>query len=514
VTRVAVVGAGAAGMLSALRLAASAEVVLITKGALGDGNTRWAQGGIAAAVGAGDNPALHAADTVAASAGLADPHVVALLSDAAPVCVRELAALGVAFDRDGAEPALGLEAAHSVPRVLHVGGDATGAAIALALARAVRNSAVHVREQCLVTDVVLAGSRVAGVEVIGPDGNEILDVDEVVLASGGAGSLFALSTNPVGATADGVAIAARAGALLADLEFMQFHPTALAGWDPFLVSEAVRGAGAVLRDESGRRFLLEVHPAGELAPRDVVARGIATAIARQQGRPVTLDATGVPDLALRFPSIHQAVNDRGIDWTHEGVPVAPAAHYWMGGVATDAQGHTSLPGLWAVGEVACTGVHGANRLASNSLLEALVFAVRCADALTQGTVRPLEAAVDAQPLPQHGAPEVPFSRTALQATLWAGAGLVRSEESLQHAARRLAAWRPARPEPVSVADHEDANLLLAGALLVDAALHRRESRGAHFRADHPEPDPTQALRRLRRIPATAPALSEWSIGWR
>ncbi|HET7397330.1 MAG TPA: L-aspartate oxidase [Intrasporangium sp.] len=523
-TRVAVVGAGAAGMLTALRLAAYADVVLLTKGALGDGNTGWAQGGIAAAVGPGDSPDLHASDTLAAAAGLADAQVVRLLSGAGPACVRELAELGVGFDTDGAGPALGLEAAHSVSRVLHAGGDATGAAIARALARAVRVSDVDVREHRFVTDLVLGGSRVAGVEALGPHGREVLYVDEVVLASGGAGSLYAFSTNPVGATADGVAIAARAGALLADLEFLQFHPTALAGPDTFLVSEAVRGAGAVLRDESGRRFLGDVHPAGELAPRDVVARGIAAAMARQHGRPVTLDATGVPDLARRFPSIHRAVTARGCDWTREGVPVAPAAHYWMGGVATDAEGRTSLPGLWAVGEVACTGVHGANRLASNSLLEALVFAARCAEAMRDGADRPLDAPVDvpvdAQPLPETsststGLPvDVPFSRPDLQATMWIGAGLVRSRESLEAAAATLAAWRRSMREPDSVADLEDANLLLAGALLVDAALQRRESRGAHFRADHPHPDPGQAVRRLRRIPATAPTLTERSPGWR
>lgn len=517
-TRVAVVGAGAAGMLAALRLAAYAEVVLLTKGALGEGNTQWAQGGIAAAVGPGDSPQLHAADTVAAAAGLADPHVAAVLGEAGPECVRQLAALGVSFDTDGSGVALGLEAAHSVSRVLHAGGDATGAAIASVLARAALTSDIDVREHRFVTDLVLAGGRVAAVEVLGPDGPEVLDVDEVVLASGGAGSLYEFSTNPASATADGVAIAARAGAVLADLEFVQFHPTALAGPSPFLVSEAVRGAGAVLRDESGARFLADVHPAAELAPRDVVARGIAAAMARQHGRPVTLDATGVPDLAQRFPSIHRAVTARGLDWTREGIPVAPAAHYWMGGVLTDTAGRTSVPGLWAVGEVACTGVHGANRLASNSLLEALVFAGRCAEAVLgarrAASAAPLPPAPDVEPLAAPDAARagagVPFSRAALQAAMWAGAGLVRSQESLEAARGALATWRCVARQPASVGDLEDANLLLAGALLVEAALQRRESRGAHFRADAPHPDPGQAVRRLRRIPATAPALTEWS----
>ncbi|WP_375399479.1 L-aspartate oxidase [uncultured Amnibacterium sp.] len=536
-TRVAVVGSGAAGMLVALRLAPTCAVTLITKGVLGDGNTRWAQGGIAAATGPDDSAALHAADTVAAGAGLTDPAVAALLAAAGPARIAELIGLGLQFDRDedrdGAQPARGLEAAHAIARVLHVGGDATGAGIAAVLVAAVRASGVVVREHTLAVDLLLRDGGVVGLETLDAHGPGLLAVDQVVLATGGAGQLFAHTTNPTGATADGVALAARAGAVLADLEFLQFHPTALAVPGSPLVSEAVRGEGAVLLDAHGHRFMVDLHPDAELAPRDVVARGIAAAMRRQGGRPVRLDATAIPELAARFPTIGATTRAGGFDWTREPIPVTPAAHYWMGGVATDIDGRTSVPGLWAIGEVACTGVHGANRLASNSLLEAFVFADRCARALpragaawpfrphaaprSQWSTRTTPTRQSAVPVPQGNAP---FSRAALQRLLWADAGLVRSAESLGRAAATIAAWRAAQPAPGSITGYsstewEDANLLLAGALLVDAALERRESRGAHFRSDFPRPDPAQAVRAFRRLTAPpAPLLAEIDAGAR
>lgn len=529
-TRVAVVGSGAAGMLVALRLAPACAVVLITKGALGDGNTRWAQGGIAAATGPDDSAALHAADTVAAGAGLTEPAVAALLAADGPARIADLIGLGLRFDRHDADddrgdpaPARGLEAAHAVARVLHVGGDATGAGIAAVLAAAVRASGVVVHEHTMAVDLLLRDGAVSGLETLDAHGPGLLAVDHVVLATGGAGQLFAHTTNPTGATADGVALAARAGAVLADLEFLQFHPTALAVPGSPLVSEAVRGEGAVLLDAAGHRFMADLHPAAELAPRDVVARGIAAAMRGHGDMPVRLDATAIPGLAARFPTIDATTRAAGFDWTCEPIPVTPAAHYWMGGVATDTDGRTSVPGLWAIGEVACTGVHGANRLASNSLLEALVFADRCARALPRADAAspvcppaapPSGWSTQTTPTPPDAAPvprgNAPFSRAALQRLLWTDAGLVRSAESLGRAAAVITAWRAVQPAPTSVAgcsltEREDANLLLAGALLVDAALQRRESRGAHFRSDFPGPDPAQAVRVFRRpAPPTTP----------
>ncbi|MEH0109842.1 FAD-binding protein [Tersicoccus sp. MR15.9] len=411
-------------------------------------------------------------------------------------------------------PGPGPRGPHGVARVLHAGGDATGAALASVLTAAVRRSPVTVLEQATVTDLILDRGHVAGATVLAGGFRRDVLADAVVLATGGAGQLFRHTTNPDGATADGVALAARAGAVLADLEFLQFHPTALAVPGTPLVSEAVRGAGAVLLDGGGRRFMVDVHPSAELAPRDVVARAIADRMARQGGEPVLLDARGVPDLASRFPTIDASVCAAGLDWSREPIPVAPAAHYWMGGVAVDADGRTSVPGLWAVGEVARTGVHGANRLASNSLLEALVTADRSGRAIvhdgghawpvtngpsvTGGRVETVD--LDASGATPHPEPVPPFSRTALQDLLWTHAGLARDDEGLRRAAAVLTAWRAAGPSPATPLAHEDANLLLAGSLLVHAARARTESRGAHARRDHPAVDPRQASSRFLRLP--------------
>jgi L-aspartate oxidase len=346
--------------------------------------------------------------------------------------------------------------------------------------------------------------RVAGVR-------ERVDADAVVLATGGAGELYAHTTNPAVATGDGIAAALRAGADVTDLEFFQFHPTVLEGradaagvanGESFLVSEAVRGEGATLIDENGRRFAFDAHPDGELAPRDVVARAIARQMEAQDGRPALLDAThlrATPEetadfLARRFPTIDRAVRDRGLDWAREPIPVTPAAHYLMGGVTTDLDGRTTLPGLYAVGEVARTGVHGANRLASNSLLEGAVFGARAGDAIAE------DAASGVWPFSLAKAPSSPatvssfpasvppFSRTALQELLWEDAGLVRDAAGLEHAASLVAAWRRAHRAPISEAEFEDENLLLVGEQLVAAALRRRESVGAHYRSDEPSSD--------------------------
>jgi L-aspartate oxidase len=507
--RVIVVGTGIAGLITAYRASARHDVVLVTKAELAESNTKYAQGGIAAALFPDDSAASHIADTLVAGAGLCDPAAVEVLCTEGPTRVRDLIALGVAFDRDASgELARGHEAAHSARRVIHAGGDATGLAIEVALLRAVRSLAVEVHEHTFMRDLVVADGRVVGVDAVGADGAPLrIDSDAVVLASGGAGQLYAHTTNPAVTTGDGIAAAWRAGAELADVEFYQFHPTALAVPGSPLVSEAVRGEGAVLLDEAGRRFMFDVHPDGELAPRDVVARGIAAAMARQAGSPVLLDATGIERergdgfLAERFPSITRVTREHGLDWTREPVPVTPAAHYWMGGIRTDLDGRTSLPGLVAVGEAACTGVHGANRLASNSLLESLVFAWRAADALDamespesidEREAQPhatrdhvstvVRAGLDMAPsaVPR---PTGPVSRRDIQTLMWSAVGLERDATTLRAALDTLDAWHVTA---ATVAELEERNLLDLARIVTRAALVREESRGAHDRTDVPE----------------------------
>ena len=387
-TRVLVVGGGIAGLWTAVKAAdAGFEVELVTKTDLAETNTRYAQGGIAAALFPDDSADRHFADTLDAGAGLADPAAVRVLCDEGPSRVRDLIRFGVEFDRGESGLERGLEAAHSRPRILHAGGDATGAAIESALVATVRRRAVHIAERTMLVDLIVeagTSSALGCSTTIGAITEH--RADAVVLATGGSGCLYRHTTNPAVATGDGVAAAWRAGARLADLEFTQFHPTALAAPGTPLISEAVRGEGAVLRDRHGRRFMLDVHPDAELAPRDVVARAVWRQMTAQGGAPVLLDATalGAAFLARRFPGIDAVVREAGFDWSREPVPITPAAHYAMGGVATDLDGRTTLPGLYAVGETARTGVHGANRLASNSLLEAAVFADRAARALVSG----------------------------------------------------------------------------------------------------------------------------------
>jgi L-aspartate oxidase len=489
-----VVGSGVAGLIAALKLSRRHAVTLVTKARLEDSNTRFAQGGIAAAMFSDDSVAEHIADTLRAGAGLCDPAAVEVLCSEGPARIRDLVNLGVAFDQDNGQLARGLEAAHSRARVLHAGGDSTGLSIELALARAVRAGGVSVREHTFACDLLLREGKIAGLEILDSDGERhMIDADAAILASGGAGQLYLHTTNPAVATGDGVAMALRAGAEVADLEFYQFHPTALATPGTFLISEAVRGAGAVLLDNEGRRFMQSIHSGAELAPRDVVARGIARQMAAQKGLPVLLDATalGAPYLARRFPTIDAACRARGLNWSKTPIPVTPAAHYWMGGVRTDTWGRTSVPGLFAVGEVACTGVHGANRLASNSLLESLVFAWRCAEFILYETEQGnapsfpgsanVPAIVSAAPKPLNRA--VPVERIALQTLMWNAVGIERSASLLESAATRLDQWKSAG---TSAHDLETANLLALARAMVTAALARRESRGAHFREDHPQ----------------------------
>ncbi len=493
-----VVGSGIAGLIAALELSRRHTVTLVTKAQLADSNTRWAQGGIAAAMFQDDSVAHHVNDTLRAGAGLCHLDAVEVLCSEGPARIHDLIRLGVAFDRRDGELARGLEAAHSRARVLHAGGDATGLSIEMALVRAVRQASINVLEHTFACDLLLDGNsnqeRVIGLEILNAAGErEPLYADAVILASGGAGQLFLHTTNPSVATGDGVAMALRAGAQLADVEFYQFHPTALALPGTFLISEAVRGDGAVLLDAHGHRFMQALHPDAELAPRDVVARGIALQMTAQEGQPVLLDATmlGAEFLRTRFPTIDAACRSRGLDWSTQPIPVTPAAHYWMGGVRTDVWGRTSIPGLCAVGEVACTGVHGANRLASNSLLESLVFAWRCAHSLTdapageQTFVEPYSServtSLDASLEPVHNA--TPLARESLRRLMWADVGIERNGPGLQSVQDQLAGWSSPGG---SVEAMETANLLSLARVMVAAALAREESRGAHFRRDFPE----------------------------
>ncbi|TFD57345.1 L-aspartate oxidase [Cryobacterium suzukii] len=494
-----VIGSGLGGLLAAVRAAdAGHRVVLVTKSVLPESNTRYAQGGIAAALFRDDSVDAHVLDTLRAGAGLCDPAAVRVLCEEGPARVRDLIRFGVDFDRDESGVARGLEAAHSRSRVVHAGGDATGAAVEAALVTTVRRrAAIEVHEHTMLVDLILDRGEVVGARVLGPNGVQFsLTADAVILATGGAGALYTHTTNPVVATGDGVAAAYRAGASVADVEFYQFHPTALAVPGTPLVSEAVRGEGAVLRDQLGQRFMLAEHPDAELAPRDVVARAIARQMERQNGAPVLLDATGLGRdlLETRFPTITAACRAAGLDWAVDPIPVAPAAHYWMGGVETDTWARTSLPGLFAVGEVARTGAHGANRLASNSLLEAAVFADRAVRALG----RPWPMRAHSTPIFDAAQPADPsrplpadlntlVDRTQLQRLLWDCAGVHRSGTGLTGAAAILDGWSSPPATSTSVAALEDRNLLGLARLLVAAALAREESRGAHFRADFAEP---------------------------
>jgi L-aspartate oxidase len=506
---VIVVGSGIAGLTAALTLSATHDVTLVAKGSMTECNTRYAQGGIAAVLYDDDSPEAHILDTLRAGAGLCDYAAVETLCTQGPDRVRDLIRAGVPFDRTGTGFARGLEAAHSHARVLHAGGDATGAAVEDTLVNAVRASAVRILEHTFLCDLIVDGGRVVGVELIQPvpiqsvsgqpvSGYSRHFADTVVLATGGGGQLYRHTTNPEVTTGDGIAAAWRAGAELTDLEFFQFHPTALNVPGNFLVSEAVRGDGAVLRNAAGERFMPGRHPDAELAPRDVVARAIASEMAAQGDASVRLDATalGAAFLAERFPTIDAATRAAGFDWAREPIPVTPAAHYWMGGIASDLNGRTSLPGLYAVGECACTGVHGANRLASNSLLEGLVFAARAAqDIAAQGLDTLAGARYSTSEIAPRGLDTLAgtrdptndagtiVERAALQQLMWEAAGVWRSAESLERAAETLASLRGVEGSSATIAQREDANLLELSRVLVRAALTRQESRGAHFRSD-------------------------------
>ncbi|HEV7871295.1 MAG TPA: L-aspartate oxidase [Modestobacter sp.] len=494
---VCVVGSGVAGLCVALHArAAGLSVAVVTKVKVDDGSTRWAQGGIAAVLDPADSPAAHARDTEVAGVGLCDRAAVDALVTEGPERLHQLITWGAAFDRDDAgHLLLTREGGHSTDRIVHAGGDATGAEVQRALRDAVAaDPGVTLVEHAMVLDVVRDGAgRAAGVtlHVLGEgsaDGVGAVRARAVVLATGGMGQVYAATTNPAVSTGDGVALGLRAGAVATDLEFVQFHPTSLylgpgaRGQQP-LVSEALRGEGAVLRDDAGRRFMVGVHELAELAPRDVVAKAITRVQLRDGVDHVWLDAREVPGLAARFPTIVARCREAGIDPATELVPVTPAAHYASGGLATDLSGRTTVPGLYACGEVACTGVHGANRLASNSLLEGLVFAGRIGEALARELPVP-------SPLPPADArPEGlvdAASRAELTATMSARVGALRSGTGLAEAAERLAALGERTTAVPGVPGWEATDLLTVATALTAAAAAREETRGCHWREDHPE----------------------------
>lgn len=491
---IVVIGSGIAGLIAAAEASKNHSVTLVTKADLAESNTHYAQGGMAVVSSVEDSVAEHSADTISAGAGLCWDEAVNVLCSEGPKRLADLLNWGVTFDRQGSEFARGLEAAHSHSRVLHAGGDATGAHMSDALVETVRKSATEIREHTFLADLVVDNNKIVGVELLDADGLHFHAADAVILASGGAGQLYRHTTNPAVTTGDGVAAALRAGAVLADLEFYQFHPTALAVPGSFLISEAVRGEGAVLIDNNGDRFMQNVHPRAELAPRDVVARGIQQVMLKQNGQPVLLDATGLGEkfLAERFPSITAACRSYGLNWAKQPIPVTPAAHYWMGGVATDTYGRSSVEGLYAVGEVACTGAHGANRLASNSLLESVVFAHRAISTLMQAWPEnpPQERWKNSGLLSDITIQETQgtqvVDRIELQSLMWDNVGLARVEGELEQALTHINDWRPASISHRVFSDWEDANLLQLSQALTQSALVRQESRGAHYRLDFPE----------------------------
>ena len=485
-TGILVVGSGVAGLHTAWRASAQADVLLLTKRSLFDSATSYAQGGIAAALGAGDSPQLHRRDTLAAGAALCDAAAVQVLVEEGPARVRELHSAGAEFDLepDTGRFLLGREAAHSRKRIVHAHGDQTGAEVARTLIHRVRNSTrVRVLEKTRVLELLVHRGECVGVKAsVAGRATEII-ADTTVLATGGGGQVFRHTTNPVVATGDGFAIAHRAGVKLADMEFVQFHPTALdTPENPLaLVSEAVRGEGAVLVNERGVRFMKKLHRMAELAPRDIVAR----AIVRQQrkGFRVFLDARKLSrTFARRFPGILALCQARGIDPRRDLIPVTPAAHYMMGGIITDLRGRSTLSRLYAVGEVSRTGVHGANRLASNSLLEGLVFAERVSRDIVQcKQLRsvPRAGQWSVPILKDRGAAQV--AADSIREIMWRDAGVIRTAAGLRAARTALANIEARLP----VGATEELNLVQTAQLVVEGAIRRKESRGGHYRSDFP-----------------------------
>ncbi len=508
-----VLGSGVAGLSAAVRAADvhRMRVGVLTKGELQQSATRWAQGGVAAVLGGDpDSTDLHLADTLTAGAGLCDLEAVRVLVDEGPARVNELIAMGAMFDQDErGEYLLAREGGHSHPRILHAGGAATGIEVERALVDAVRKTAAVLLERTFALDLVVEGGRCVGVRALDEEGHEIeVRARNVLMATGGGGQLYSVTTNPLEATGDGMAMALRVDAAVADVEFVQFHPTALhhASMPRPLLSEALRGHGALLRGAGGERFV------DELQPRDIVSRAICAQLQADGAEHVWLDATVLDSFDERFPTIRTALDKVGLDPASDWLPVAPAAHYCCGGVVADLDGASSLPGLWVAGEVACNGVHGANRLASNSLLDGMVFGPRVVEAIDSGKDGPeatgaMRCVLDVpdgvpgrriDPIPVttvdvvDDGDDVTAERDRFQRMMFADAGVLRDEQSLERAVDD--AVEVARRPVSDVASAELCNLATLGAAVATAALLRTETRGAHTRTDHPETDDDLAVR--------------------
>ena len=493
-----ILGSGIAGLFSALLASEHGSVLVLTKGNIDDCNTRYAQGGIAAAIGQSDSPQQHMEDTLGAGGELCNPEAVRILTNEGPSRITDLIHLGVPFDTIEGEIALAKEGAHSLPRVLHAGGDATGLHIEQSLAEQIRRNGIKVMEHTLARKLVVERGTVIGVEAMNTQTQKSYHFSSgsMILATGGAGQIYRYTTNPTVATGDGVALAFRAGAQIMDMEFYQFHPTALRlqGAPTFLMSEAMRGEGATLLNVNHKPFMLRYHPLGDLAPRDHVSRAIVSEMQTGNSEHVFLDITHLSSdkIRSRFPTIYAFCLKYGLDITTSYIPVAPAAHYMMGGVKTNLWGQTSLSSLYACGETSCCSIHGANRLASNSLLETLVFARRVVDQSvgkgaddTSITSKETVHYVGDREINHIDLPKASLSN--IQDLMWRSLGMIRNGSNIVKAIQTLYAWSNNITPHTGRSGHELDNLVLVGRLIGEAALLREESRGAHFREDFPSP---------------------------
>jgi L-aspartate oxidase len=512
-----VIGSGIAGLRAAIEIAGGGRrVAVLTKDGPTDSSSDKAQGGLAAVLSEDDEVELHYRDTLEAGDGLCNEGAVQVLVEEGPARALELIDWGTRFDREGTRLALGREGAHSKRRILHAQGDSTGREIVRALvARAKETPEIVLLPQMFSVDLVLAGGRCAGLLALDERRGDVVALlaPAVILATGGAGRVFSETTNPEQATGDGMAMAYRAGAEMMDLEFVQFHPTALAleGVPRFLLSEAMRGESGRLVDDRGRSFMQRIDPRGDLAPRDIVTRGIITVMKRSEASHVFLDMTGLEEefVRARFPGIAATCSRHGIDIARDRIPISPCAHYMMGGVKSDMRGRTSIPGLYAAGEVACTGVHGANRLASNSLLEGLVFGARAGRAGLADARRPAARTGDLR------LPETPSIDTAvagkvidnLRRIMWKDVGIIRDARGLERATRMILDLEGGLGQrEMSRPGLEARNMLFVGRLVAECALRRQESRGSHFRSDFPEREPGRGRHGIIAPGAPAPDL--------